>query len=391
MKIRLCICAVLVLLLGGCASAPPLTPPATVFNDAAFAPATVATDAHDLFALTPAMRAYIASPAFTAIVRARGARQGLVDALYKKGDLKIEYDATVTRNAGDTFAARAGNCMSLVIMTAALARELNLDVHFQNVLVREQWSRAQGLNVASTHINLGLSKSLSQDMIRNGFEPDAHMLVIDFVPPAEAAQLRNLPLEESEVVSMFMNNRATESLEAGRIDDAYWWARAAVEKTPKQSNALNTLGVIYRRHGDIAFAERSFRAALEREPENTTAMHNLVPVLALQGKEAESKTLAAHLAQVEPYPPFFYFDKGMVALREGDLQTARNMFAREIKRAPYNDEFHFALGLTYLQLGERTAAREQIALALENSTKRDAARTYAAKLEMLRSARFFPN
>jgi hypothetical protein len=40
----------------------------------------------------------------------------------------IEYDSTVTRTAAQTYAARAGNCLSLVIMTAAFAEELGLRV-----------------------------------------------------------------------------------------------------------------------------------------------------------------------------------------------------------------------------------------------------------------------
>jgi hypothetical protein len=260
MNFKTCICIAFALLLGGCAaSAPNRPPPVPLFNDAAFAPPSVPTDAHDLFTLTPAMRDYLASPAFKAIVRAKGERHGLVEALYKKGDLKLEYDADLTRNAGQTFDAKAGNCMSLVIMTAAFARELKLEVHFQNVLVREQWSRVNDLNVGSTHINLGLSKSITQDMLYSGYEPDQHMLVIDFVPPNEASRLRNLPLEEDEVVAMYMNNRATEALSAGKIDDAYWWARSAVIKMPRLANGYNTLGVIYRSHGDLAHAEHSFR------------------------------------------------------------------------------------------------------------------------------------
>ena len=60
-------------------------------------------------------------------------RQALFDALYQPDQLKLEYDAAMTRNAAQAFAVRSGNCLSLVIMTAAFAKEMGLDVRYQNV------------------------------------------------------------------------------------------------------------------------------------------------------------------------------------------------------------------------------------------------------------------
>lgn len=122
------------MLLAGCASlAPPPVPPAALFADARFAPPSEPIGAHDLFALSPAMRSYLNSSAFTSRLRTKGLQHGLVDALYSKSDLKLEYESTITRTASQTYAARMGNCLSLVIMTAAFAKELGMPVRFQSV------------------------------------------------------------------------------------------------------------------------------------------------------------------------------------------------------------------------------------------------------------------
>jgi hypothetical protein len=57
-----------------------------------------------------------------------GQEYGLLEALYNgsKTGLKLDYDASYTRNAAETYRDRAGNCMSLVIMTAAFAKELGM-------------------------------------------------------------------------------------------------------------------------------------------------------------------------------------------------------------------------------------------------------------------------
>jgi Flp pilus assembly protein TadD len=148
--------------------------------------------------------------------------------------------------------------------------------------------------------------------------------------------------------------------------------------------ALNTLAVIYDRHGDATLAEQTYRAALEREPENVMVMRNLQPVLAALGKRNEAQALAQRIAGIEPFPPYYHFDKGMVALREGDYGKARELFEREVKRAPYNDEFRFWLGVSYLRLGDVKDAREQIAKAVDTSTRQEMRQVYSAKLAHLR-------
>lgn len=371
------------LLLAGCAGAPPAAPPPErLFNDAVFAAPSERIGADDLFALSASMRAYLATPAFHAQLRDKGLAQGLVNALYQKGELQIEYDAAMTRNAAQAFAARSGNCLSLVIMTAAFAKELGMAVTYQSVVVDDTWRRSGDLVLASNHVNLSLGKAPA-DASRN--YAGERTLTVDFLPPEQAAAYRSYALEEDTIVAMYLNNRAIEALLQNRIDNAYWWARAAVGRDPAFVVAYNTLAVIYQRHGERELAERTFRVALERAPENGAVMQNLVPLLAALGKTEESQALARRLAALEPNPPFHFFDLGMKAMQRHDYPAAKALFAREVQRAPYYDEFHFWLGMACLRLGEAGQAREQIALALDTSTTRDGRTLYAAKLNHLRA------
>jgi tetratricopeptide (TPR) repeat protein len=372
------------LLLAGCASAPPAPPaPSQLFSDATFGAPSERIGADDLFAMSPEMQAYLDSAAFRAQLHSKGPEKGLVDALYKQSALKLEYDSAATRNAAQTFQARRGNCMSLVIMTAAFAKALGLNVRYQNVVVDDSWRRAGGLQLASTHVNLSLSKSPHQNVRSVSGEDSA--LTVDFLPSEDVAGYRSYRLEETAIVAMYMNNRAVESLLHHQVDDAYWWARAAIAQNPAFIAAYNTLAVVYQRHGDKPMAERSFRAALAREPENVMVMQNLAPLLAALGKNEEAQALTRRIASIEPYPPFHFFDLGIAAMKRNDFAQAKTLFAREVQRAPYYDEFHFWLGVAYLQLGEPASARAQIALALDNSTTRDGRALYAAKLDHLRS------
>src|SRR5215471_4039184 len=92
----LCLVATLV---AGCASVPP--PSERLFDDRAFAAPSQPIRADSVFALTPAMKAYLANE-IAANVRNRGPQMGLFDALYARDQLRIEYESTMTRNAAQT-------------------------------------------------------------------------------------------------------------------------------------------------------------------------------------------------------------------------------------------------------------------------------------------------
>src|SRR5262249_55575803 len=133
----------LVFVLAGCAQqpvVPPLQPQALLHDDSFTKPAQP-IDASEIFAVDDAMRAYLREGPGRYSQRPHRAG-ALVDALYKRGELKLEYDSSRTRNAQQAFAARAGNCLSLVVMTAALAKELDLQVEYSSAYTEEVWSRS---------------------------------------------------------------------------------------------------------------------------------------------------------------------------------------------------------------------------------------------------------
>ena len=136
-------------LLAACASLPsaPLPVPTHLFDDSAFAPPVQPADAREVFAISPAMKRYLEVD-IAPQLRTLGRQRGLVDALHRKAQLRLDYDTDSTRNAAEAFDARAGNCLSLVVMTAALAKHLELPVSYQALVGQETWSRSGDLSMA---------------------------------------------------------------------------------------------------------------------------------------------------------------------------------------------------------------------------------------------------
>ena len=358
-------------------------PPDFLFKDEIFAAPSERIAAADVFALSDHMKRYLWTEV-TSQLRQLGSPQGLINALYERDQLQLQYDASMTRNAAQAFDARAGNCLSLVVMTAAFAKQLGLQVTYQSAYLEETWGRSGDLLVRSGHVNVTLDRRMGD---RNTLVANSAM-TIDFLPAESLRGLRLRVIPEETIVAMYMNNKAVEALVDGRSDDAYAWAREAVLQSPEYLGSHNTLGVLYMRRGDLAQSAKVFNYLLERDATNARAMSNLAQVFARQGRDVESAALLRRLAEIEPVAPFHYFHRGLAAMEQEDFKLARDLFAKEVARADYHAEFHYWLAVASFKLGEIEPARKHLTLAMENGATRNDRALYAAKLAWLQTHKF---
>src|SRR5205823_9407557 len=96
-------------------------------------------------------------------------------------------------NAAEAFEARSGNCLSLVLMTAALARELGLEVRYQRVFSEDSWSRVGDIYVGSSHVNLTLGHRSGDPRPLNG----ERVFTIDFMPVRPGVKYRAFEIGEA--------------------------------------------------------------------------------------------------------------------------------------------------------------------------------------------------
>lgn len=369
-------------LISACATAPSTEPPVTaLLHDTLFQPVSERVDAAAVFALTDAMRRFadteIAGPG-----RRQDARRLLINALAARDHLQLAYDDDRTRNAAEAFDQRAGNCLSLVIMTSAFAKYLDIPVRYQSVQVQPQYSRNEDLTLISGHVNVVLSRHRVPALYEAGTDAD---LLVDFVAPSALRGRRVHALAENTVLAMYMNNRAAEALTAGGNDAAYAWAREALRQDAAYLPGINTLALVYLRSGHLAPAEAALRHVLAREPDDEAALSNLVVTLRRAGRTAEAQQVAAHLAAIEPYPPFHFLDLGRQALQEGRADQARELIARELRRQPYQHEVLFWAAVVDARLGDTDGAEKHLRLAIENGDSPQQQARYSAKLAALRA------
>ena len=366
---------------------PPTAQPARFAHDLHFGPPPEAVAATDTFAMSPAMVAYAdehLGAGAPRSARGRDPRQALLAALYQNKKLRLQYDDSHTRTAAQAFEQRAGNCLSLVLMTAAFAKHLDLSVTFQAVEVDETLERRGGLYLSSGHVNIVLQRP-PLALRRGGAVDDDADLVVDFLPGRDVAGARVRHLNETTLVAMFNNNRAAEVLAAGQLAQGYWWARAAVLQAPGFMPAINTLGVVYDRAGLPDAAEQAYRQVLDKEPRNVAALSNLVGTLRRQGRQLEAEPVARLLARLQPLPPFQAFDEGRRAMAAQDYERAKRLFDQELEHQPHQAEVHHWAALANWHLGRQSAVTYHLVQARDYSGTRSDRDRYSAKLENLRS------
>jgi Flp pilus assembly protein TadD len=373
------------LALAACASVPaPAVKGEALFADASFAPPSERIVPADIFRLSPGMQAYLDSRVADEIDK-HGEARGLVEALFKDGNgLQLDYDAEYTRNAAQAFDARAGNCLSLAIVTGAMAKAVGLEVHYQSVRTSEHWERDGDLLELVGHVNVSVGLPIPK--IRT-WGRNTDRWTVDFLPAADMRGLVAQPITETRVAAMYMNNRAAEALAHQHTDDAYWWLRAGIATDPDFPSFYNTLGVTYLRKGLLPQAEAALRYATWLEPGSTEAWNNLAIVVRHEGREELAATIEREHPASRAAALVAALDGGRRANAAGDYVRALELITRALRTESDNHELHYLLAVTYLNLGDRRRAMEHLQEAEDDSTTARQRTVYASKIELLKSTR----
>jgi len=371
-----------------CATLAPPPSPAPLLHDALFAHPPRPAGADEVFTLDAPMRAHLQA------VVARTSRvadlpAALAESLDALGDLRLDYDASITRNAREAYAERAGNCLSLVVMAAALAHELGLEVGFQSAATGDVFSREADLTLRSGHVNLVLGNRRPPTRVPSALVGVTinldERLVVDFLPPEALRGIKLETIDQRRVLAMYMNNRAVETLVAQRPAEAYAWAREALRHDSGFWPAYNTLGVVYQRGGHLAAAAAVFEHTLVFDPRNVASIGNLEQVRRAQGHEAQANALAERRLALEPHPPFHFLRLGQAAMAEGQFAKARSLFNRELANRGPSHELHYWLAQAQLALGDTVLAQQSLRRAMDWSPTPGQQARYAAKLDVLKA------
>lgn len=155
-----------------------------------------------------------------------------------------------------------GNCLSLAILTSALAKLVNLEMDFQ--LMDSTPIYALNGTVVSKVVHIR-SVIYEPDWEPN---PDAVIsfrpsIKIDYFPTKNQRFITNM--NEQEYLAMYYRNIAAEAIIEADYNTAYWHAIESLNFDFDNSSAINMLAIINQRVGDSEKAEHLYLYAIDHE------------------------------------------------------------------------------------------------------------------------------
>jgi Flp pilus assembly protein TadD len=381
MRLRTTCCAALVLLLLGCtqASVRPQTSPATVeelLSGTALGqrqPAQALVDEDEILAVSPEMVRFLDSY----VVRDAGSFVKLHQLLYAiitEGSFGLEYDDR-TRTAAQTFAERRGNCLSFSNMFVAMARDVGLNVSYQEVDIPPDWSFDNDVYVLNRHVNVHVELGITGEH------------VVDFNIDDFRASYDRRVIPDSRAFAHYYNNMGTEHMLAGdRATALAYFRKALFDSDRSFSPAWTNLGALYRRYGLTSHAEAAYLRALTVDRHDDVAASSLA---ALYRRRGETELADAYLKKVinhRKQNPYYRYHLAREAFFSGDYATAISHLRYAARKKPNEDLFCFLLGVAYLQSGDKAAGRRWLTRAEEVAATDALKRNYSSKMEALLSA-----
>lgn len=306
--------------------------------------------------------------------------QALVQHVFSRSDLNLLYRADANTVADQTFQNKAANCLSMSIMTYALAKELGFDVRFQDIEIPEYWTIREGQSVLNRHINLQIipreKNRIHFHFVTRGFE-------VDFDAQATRQHFPKTRLKRKQVVAMFHNNVGADALIKKDYVTAYAYFRAAILRSPDLSSALANLGYLYRLTGHLGYSEVAYLQAISKEKNNWSAWRNLSHLYRYMGREQEALDIESRVALKRSSNPFFYINKGDIAYQKQQWNIALNHYQKALKLDKSYHEVYFGLGKTYFELGNIQRSHHYLQLAKKKSKTEQEQATYQGKLNLL--------
>jgi len=287
---------------------------------------------------------------------------------------------------GDTYTASqalergAGNCLSLAILTTALAELAGVELTYQLVDATPVFELNGSVTKRSVHVRSRLLDPEWAD--RDGFlELVRPGIVVDYFPSQYDRFVGNI--DSSEYFAMYYRNIAAEALAEGDLSHAYWFLVHSLELSPNDAESIAMLALVFDRAGAQQASENAYRWGTRVADVSPTMLRNYGRFLRRQGRFDEAAEIEAQLVSLEDHNPFDWIAAARSAYGEEDYRAAIRLFKKSIEIAPYLHEGHFGLSRAYLQIGRYDEAEESLSKALNNAYRASLRETYNAKLKAL--------
>ena len=282
-----------------------------------------------------------------------------------------------TYQAQDTLRLKSGNCMSLAMLTSALAGLANVRISYQLMDDDPVYQFGNNLVQKGVHIRTYLYQFHEAGDVtrRSGIK-------MDFFPSGKERFIGNITSDE--YLASYYRNIAADSIVADDLSKAYWYSRESLKYAPLNAAALSNIAIAFRRAGDSSKAEQVYKFGIAHADGKELMLKNYSSLLDLTGRESEADDIRQLLSSLEAPNPFYWYRLAQSATEDEDHSLAIQYLRKALDMAPYAHQLLLDLALAYYEIGDHFNSLHYMQLAEENALDQESRSLYQAKLKALR-------
>ncbi len=276
--------------------------------------------------------------------------------------------------------AKGGNCLSLTLLTTALAELAGLKVSYDLLDYYPSYSLDNNFLISADHMRAVLyAPQRSGD---NGPGYLGSRITIDYFSTQGMRYTENVSSEYQ--LSLYYSNRAAELLVDNKDAAAFAFAKQALKMYANNASALNTMAIVHRRMGESEVAEAIYQIALERVPSQQALFYgNYVSLLERQGRATDLARVKKAYELVQQQHPVEWIRAGKKAHAEGDYELADRLYAKALLIAPDLHGVRLLRAQAKVAAGNTDEAKRELQIAIRSSTDQEQNGRYQRKLAKL--------
>jgi Tfp pilus assembly protein PilF len=336
---------------------------------------TTLPKADSIFALTPDQQKAFLSYYHQQLNSGKPPHQALANFLSHKLSNFTYYGETLI--AQQSMHLNKGNCMSLAILTTALADLVNLKVDYREVESIPIFEKKNNILLSSKHVQAVI---YDPQFVENAdfFYFVKPAIIIDYFPSTSNRVVSGVI--KTSLIARYYTNMAAKQLADNDLNSAFVFAKKAYELDESSVQIINLLGVIHRRAGDAVTAEVFYRFGLSKQPENIDLLKNYSVLLTQQDRLNELSLVEQKVATLYDPNPYNWLKQAYTAQQQTRLRKAEQFYLKTIDTAPYLQEAYWGLYQLYLQKGSKLKAISTLEMALPWTHDDENKQRYHAKL-----------
>jgi tetratricopeptide (TPR) repeat protein len=307
--------------------------------------------------------------------------KNLMVSIFDRANLDLIYESSANTTATETFNSAAANCLSLTIMTYAMAEEAGFAPQFQIVDIPEYWTRRSGYTFISGHVNLRITfkgEIARQQLFNNA-------LLVDFDPQTRVKKFFTKGTNKQTIVGMFYNNKGADALSQGNSDKAYAYFKAALLSSNSHAGTWVNLGLLYRKMGLYERAHKAYTQAIVVDKNYSTAWENLAFLYDRTGNFTGAAEIRSRLESKRMNNPFYHQMLAEINNDEGNFVSSVYHYEKAIRLDNSQHQFYFGLASVHFKMRDYKKSKQYLKIAKKKAGKSKIVNAYASKLDALSS------